>query len=160
MAKGLNDVAGLEVDRVWNARRHAKGFASIDETTREGGILVLLSDRDGGPRLFLSDSNTLLALGIELVTDALKNGTIGPLDLHRHLHQSDQLVPGVPKYLYPTPIPVDQVVKVFTYSDGARGLVTSVKLRDGTDFTLDGASIKGFASALEGWLRTPSRTST
>ena len=158
MANELADLADIEVDRVWNARRTAQGFVSINETARGEGVLVLLSERDGGPRLFLSDSKTLLNLGLELVTDALKSGTIGPLDLHRHLHHSDQLAPGVPKYLYPTPIPVDQVVEVHPYADGVRGLVVSVKLRDGTDLSLDGASVKDFANAIQAWLQAPRRS--
>ena len=154
MAKRIAEVVDVEVDRVWNARRMAQGFASIDEATRGAGILVLLSERDGGPRLFQSDNDARLALGIELVLDALRNDTIQPSDLIRYLHQSDQHAPGVPKYLYPSPAPVDKLVDLHTYSDAVQGLVTSAKLRDGTEIRFDAASIRDFTNAIERWLRT------
>ena len=155
MAKKLAELTDVDVNRVWNARRTAQGFESIDSAAEGEGILVRMSGRDGGPRLYQSDSNARLALGQELVADALRNGTLAPSDLHRHLQEADQLAPGVPKYLYPNPIAVDQIVDLHTYADGVRGLVTCVKLRNGAEACFEGSWFRELAKSIEQWLRSP-----
>ena len=157
MAKPLADVPDIDDNCVRNSGRTAKGFVSIDDTRGQEGILVLLTEGDGGPRLFLSDSKTLSELGLELVTNALMDGTISPADLHCHLHRSDQLDPGIPKYLYPTPIPVDEIEDFDIHAEGVRGLVATVHLRDRTKFESNGAWVKEFGNAIRDWLRTRKR---